>query len=89
VQGRVGAIPGRAFHLWHGELKDRRYEARLGLLDGFDPYTDIAPDPGGCWRWSSDKPGLHAAVRRYFETRNEDGDEALESVVSVGAGHEA
>ena len=89
VQGRVGAIPGRAFHLWHGELKDRRYDARLDLLDGFDPYADIAPDPGGCWRWSSDKPGLHAAVRRYFETRNEDGDRAIGSAVPVGAAHEA
>jgi len=89
IQGRVGAIPGRAFHLWHGDLKDRRYEERFQLLDGFDPYTDIAPDPGGGWRWSSDKPGLHAAVRRYFEMRNEDGDEAGANLMSVGVAHEA
>jgi hypothetical protein len=88
VQGRVGAIPGSLFHLWHGELKDRRYEERLDLLDGFDPHTDIAAEAGGCWRWSSDKPGLHAAVRRYFEMRNEDGVEADESAVSMAGARE-
>jgi hypothetical protein len=75
VRGRIGYIPGRAIHLWHGEVTDRRYGARdrgLQPLD-FDPYTDIALDHNRCWRWSSDKMELHAFVRRYFESRNEDG----------------
>jgi len=29
--------------------------------------------PSGAWRWNSAKPALHAFVRRYFESRNEDG----------------
>jgi hypothetical protein len=75
VQGRVGYLPGRVLHLWHGEIKDRRYGARdadLAALD-FDPFDDIALDPCGAWRWSSAKHKLHAFVGNYFASRNEDG----------------
>ena len=74
VGGRVGCIPGRLFHLWHGDLRDRRYRDRHALLADYDPFTDIAADAGGCWRWSSRKPELQEAVRQYFEQRREDGD---------------
>jgi hypothetical protein len=75
VRGRIGYIPGRAFHLWHGEVSDRQYGERERALQAFnfDPFSDIAGDDGGCWRWSSDKPALHTHVRRYFESRKEDG----------------
>jgi hypothetical protein len=75
VRGRIGYIPGRAIHLWHGEVTDRQYGARdRGLQPlAFDPYTDITLDDNRCWRWSSDKAELHAFVRRYFDSRNEDG----------------
>jgi hypothetical protein len=75
VRGRVGYIPGRLFHLWHGAMRDRRYEERHRSLKAFhfDPFTDIALGDSGCWRWSSDKRELHAFVSRYFESRNEDG----------------
>jgi hypothetical protein len=75
VMGRVGSIQGRLFHLWHGDIKDRQYGERHGRLQAFDfdPVTDIALDDGGCWRWNSDKTALHAFVRSYFESRNEDG----------------
>ena len=75
VRGRIGYLPGRVLHLWHGEIKDRRYGDRdrdLAALD-FDPFDDIALDPGGAWRWSSDKPDLHAFIKSYFASRNEDG----------------
>lgn len=75
VRGRIGCIPGRAIHLWHGELRDRRYGERdRGLQPfDFDPFHDIELDSGGSWRWASNKPALHAYVRHYFESRNEDG----------------
>lgn len=75
VRGRVGCIEGRLFHLWHGKREDRRYEERQRGLEAFnfDPFTDIASDENGSWRWSSDKAALHAYVRRYFEARDEDG----------------
>jgi hypothetical protein len=76
VNGRVGFLPGRLFHLWHGDRNDRDYVERQGLLERFhfDPYTDIAVDYSGCWRWNSNKAVLHESVRRYFQSRREDAD---------------
>ena len=75
VHGRLGYLDGRLFHLWHGDRNDREYRERQQLLDKFefDPYTDIAVDGNGCWRWNSDKRDLHESVRRYFQSRKEDG----------------
>ena len=75
VRGRIGYIPGRVLHLWHGEVADRRFGMRDQGLEafGFDPFSDIALDAHDCWRWSSDKKDMHAFIRRYFETRDEDG----------------
>ena len=74
-RGRVGHIPGRVFHLWHGDLNDRRLGSRhqpFARFD-FDPYADIALDQNGCWRWSSEKANMHAFVKNYFKSRKEDG----------------
>jgi hypothetical protein len=75
IQGKVGYIDGRAFHLWHGTLENRRYRERHEGLRryAFDPFTDIALDTTGCWRWNTEKPNMHAYIRRYFEERDEDG----------------
>ena len=78
VEGKIGYIEGRAYHLWHGDLQDRRYQERhegLRRYD-FDPSVDIAPDVSDCWRWNSNKPEMHAYVRNYFASRNEDGADA-------------
>jgi hypothetical protein len=72
VNARVGCIPGSIYHLWHGDIADRRYADRQRLLADFDPSTDIALDESRCWRWSTNKPWLHECVRRYFELREED-----------------
>ncbi len=75
VAGKIGYIDGRILHLWHGDRSRRRHEERHRQLAtlGFDPCTDIALDPNGCWRWNSYKPMLHEFARRYFESRDEDG----------------
>ena len=85
VDGRVESLPGAAFHLWHGQLEDRRYATRADHLADFDPFSDIAPAADGCWRWSSDKPGLHAALRQYFHDRDEDGEARRAAVARPGA----
>ena len=84
VRGRIGYVPGRALHLWHGEIADRRFGVRDRGLEAFDfdPFGDIALDGHGCWRWSSDKEDMHAFIRRYFEARDEDGRAAGASVVA-------
>jgi hypothetical protein len=75
VRGKVSSIDVDIHHLWHGDMADRRPSERhqgLAAFD-FDPNRDIARDACGCWRWNSDKPALHAYVRDYFASRNEDG----------------
>ena len=75
VGGRVGHLEGPVFHLWHGSYEDRRHKQRQRNLAalGFNPFTDIALEGSGCWRWNSEKPDLHEYVRNYFAARNEDG----------------
>ena len=75
VGGAVSFADYDLFHLWHGEMRDRRTRERhegLGRFQ-FDPYEDIAIDENGCWRWDSDKLQLHQWVKEYFASRREDG----------------
>jgi len=75
VSGAVSCIDGDVYHLWHGDLADRRSSERheqLAPFD-FDPTSDIALADSGCWRWASDKPDMHRYVREYFAARREDG----------------
>lgn len=75
VRGQVGALVGEIHHLWHGDLKDRRYSLRHGDLVAhrFDPLLDLRPGLDGPWCWASNKPGLHSLLRGYFPSRHEDG----------------
>jgi hypothetical protein len=76
VRSKVSNVSGTIFHLWHGDIANRQYEARhldLARLD-FDPVIDLQTGEGGCWEWASDKPELHLWVKQYFASRKEDGD---------------
>ena len=75
IHGRIGHIHGSIFHLWHGDLHNRRSLERHHLFAqfDFDPYTDIDVDQNGCWRWNSDKTEMHSFVKHFFESRQEDG----------------
>jgi hypothetical protein len=75
VAGGIGSIDGRIFHLWHGDTGDRRYAKRHRefMRFEFDPFSDIAIDTNGCWRWNTVKPEMHRYVFDYFATRKEDG----------------
>ena len=75
VGGNVGFVNGRVLHLWHGDLRNRRYAQRHEGLSrfAFDPFNDIVLDPSGCWRWKGSKSEMHEYVRAYFESRKEDG----------------
>ena len=39
----------------------------------FYPLNDIAVQTNGVWRWQGSKTEMHRYVRRYFESRREDG----------------
>jgi hypothetical protein len=87
VRGRVGYIDGQAFHLWHGDLRDRKYDERVRPLRhfGFDPFKDIALDREGCWRWATPKTDMHEYIKGYFDSRHEDGVAADEACAASTA----
>ena len=74
-RGEIGFLDGTIFHLWHGNIQNRRARKRHEGLQQFqfDPYADISIDPNGCWRWNSEKPEMHEYIRQYFQSRQEDG----------------
>ena len=74
IQGRVGYVEALLVHLWHGARPRRLYVDRLRILSehAYDPELDVAIDGQGILAWASRKPGLHEAVRSYFDRRQED-----------------
>jgi len=75
IRGNVYYLNGFIFHLWHGERKNRFYEARQIILKeyDFDHVKDIEKDENGVWKWASNKKMLHEVVKKYFFMRNETG----------------
>ena len=71
VRSRIGYVGGDILHLWHGNVQNRMYGAKEIALSNFlfDPEIDIALNRHGVWSWNSNKPELHAYLRRYFENR--------------------
>ncbi|MBI3633739.1 MAG: hypothetical protein HY226_05630 [Candidatus Vogelbacteria bacterium] len=79
VAGKVAAVPGEVLHLWHGDLKQRKYLLRNHQLTKyrFDPFTDLVARPGRPFEWA---PGVHKEKSElvemfagYFASREEDG----------------
>jgi hypothetical protein len=72
--GRVGCLPARLHHLFHGNLEDRQYRTRLQRLaeSGFDPAKDLVLDGRGLWHWRSGFRALEQGMRDYFDRRCED-----------------
>jgi hypothetical protein len=66
VRGRVGFVPGRLLHLWHGETEHRRYVDRNRELAafGFNPEKHLERDARGLWRWRTGKSGLRGSIER-------------------------
>lgn len=76
VAGRVGVLDRPAFHLWHGELKDRAYTGRHRTMRafGYDPDRDLRIAANGVWEWHQAPAAMRAYVADYFRQRREDGD---------------
>jgi hypothetical protein len=75
IEGKVGCLPGRIYHLWHGEKKDRRYTEmeRTVATSGFDPDRDIHIGDNGSWEWTQPRSELAASFEQWFVNRREDG----------------
>lgn len=89
VRGNIAAVPGAAFHLWHGSLQTRSYNQRLLILHraGFDPARDIRLSPAGCWEWSHSNRQLEQCVPAYMAGRSQEGLEVGSAEVGVGYPH--
>lgn len=68
VRGKIGYTSDTLFHLWHGDINERNYLMHTRHLQGnkFNPTEDLAIDENGCWKWNSNKPKLHTAMRGVF-----------------------
>jgi hypothetical protein len=76
VGGKLGVVPGRILHLWHGDYGDRRYAEmnRIFMTFGFDPDAHIRVGSDGLWEWSGAPERMRQWARDMFEVRNEDGE---------------
>jgi hypothetical protein len=74
VAQRVGYIPGKIYHLWHGDHKNRKYRDRYRSLLSFDPYSDIVLASNGAWQWKDPHSELAQSAKKYFLERLEDDD---------------
>ncbi len=90
IRGEVGCIEGQLYHLWHGDLENRRYLQRYQGFRAydFDPALDLAGDPTGAWRWGRERDGMHRHVADYFRWRREDGPEEIPEPITATAGTE-
>lgn len=77
MAGRVGYLPGRIYHLWHGDFAKRNTIGRHRSLarTDFDPERDLTVGTNGAWHWARPRPDLEALFRNYFRDRAEDDEE--------------
>jgi len=77
VAGKLGVVPGRILHLWHGDYRDRRYGLmnRQFMTFGFDPDAHIRIGPEGLWEWGDAPQQLRNWAKEMFAMRNEDGEQ--------------
>lgn len=75
AKASTGCIDCTVSHLWHGDEANRQYHSRTEILKryDYDPAADVQLNDDGILEWASDKPGLRLAVKRYFESRKDDG----------------
>ena len=73
VQGRVTALGGTLWHLWHGPLAARDASQRHTRLAaaGFDPLRDLRDVPGEAWHWSGANPALAPLLADYLAARGD------------------
>jgi hypothetical protein len=71
----LGFAHGTLCHLWHGEMRDRKYWERAQELKTlhFDPTVDLRIVDGS-WTWSGANPRLEEWSTRLFVDRREDGE---------------
>jgi len=81
IRRNVGQVPGLIVHHWHGRKTQRGYTSRWKILSEhqFNPPKDLMRDTQGLWQLRDHgdlrSAKLRDAIRGYFRSRNEDGNE--------------
>lgn len=75
---RLGYIPGKILHHFHGSIADRKYVERWNILTHlqYDPTQDIYKNNKGLIGLTVSGKRLQSAIKMYFMTRKEDGTKA-------------
>jgi hypothetical protein len=74
VEDRVTYVPGRLYHLWHGDVESRRRGRHQTFASfNFEPEGDLSISPSGAWQWARSRPDLETFFENYFRNRAEDG----------------
>ena len=72
IGGNISFVEEEIYHMYHGELKDRRYTKRWRSLAelGYNPYTDIKQDECSPIDWSDTaSKELKESVKDYINTK--------------------
>jgi hypothetical protein len=79
VKGSIFFLNGKVIHMFHGSLKNRKYDSRYNILkkNDFDPIKDVGLNKDGCLEWISPKKELHKYLHNYFYRRNEKNSRVL------------
>ncbi len=73
VDGKIDCLDATIYHLWHGDLSDRKYYKRnMDVAKiGFNPYTTLKVNEWGAFEWNEETK-LKEYLIKYFKIRNED-----------------
>jgi hypothetical protein len=76
IKESISFLNGRLFHLWHGDLSNRRYLERHREFNklNFNPYVDIVTNEFGCWEWREKDSKFQNFMKSYLTSRKEDGE---------------
>jgi GR25 family glycosyltransferase involved in LPS biosynthesis len=72
INSSVGYISGSIIHLYHGDIKNRRYDSRYSILSStsFNPVQDLEINSNGLWKFKNQM--ISENLQTYFEQRYED-----------------
>lgn len=70
---RTGVVTGECWHMWHGDMANRKYAQRSDVLRDFDHGLHVEINKEGLLEWTQWAPErMRNFVKDYFFSRNED-----------------
>ena len=75
IRKSIAALDGIMIHLFHGSLKEKKYDNRFDFLadNGYNPKTFLTKNEYDCYEWTEKGQKLGRELEYYFLERNETG----------------